>query len=763
MLDSLNQPQAHAVSTTEGPLLVLAGAGTGKTKVLTSRIIYILQNGLAMPSEILAVTFTNKASAEMKKRIAEFIDHEVNHLWVGTFHSICAKILRRHPEVVGLKSDFTIIDDDDQNRLLKQILSDLNIDHKQFPPKNYLAKISRLKDSGKISINFDDVNLPKLKEVFETYQQRLKTMNSVDFGDLLTLNLEIFNSAPEILQIYQNKFRYILVDEYQDTNDAQYQWLIKLSQLYQNICCVGDDDQSIYSWRGANVANILRFEKDFKDAQIIRLEQNYRSTSRILRTAHAVIANNKERHGKTLWSELGEGEKVQLYSFYDDRTEASKVAQHAKNNIAQGFTNPSKIAILVRAGYQTRQFEEAFMQNGLPYRVIGGMKFYERLEIRDAIAYLRLCSNFSDDLALLRIINVPKRGVGDAGLSSLRSLARERKVSIFEAIKFSLSEGTIKGKSKENLTNFVNQIEKYHDLISTKSLNHLCKDLLEEAGYMESWRLENTIESQGRIENLEEFIKSLSDFANIIEFLEYATLVEARDDKNSQDAINIMTIHASKGLEFDLVFLPGLEEGIFPSSKSVEQKNGLEEERRLMYVGITRAKKKLIMSFVKTRYLYGDVQNSLPSRFLKELPENEINFEEVGYGFNKSYQGFDNQKQDFFDDEFDDKNQFLGSKSNHSKGRFELNFSQIAQRKFINNLGAIKSNFSSIKTEEKTSLPIKSSHNNSPLGNASLLNARVFHQKFGYGKIVDVDGNRLTINFEKTGVKTVIKDFVSFE
>ena len=766
MLQNLNEPQNQAVSTTEGPLLVLAGAGTGKTKVLTSRIIHILESGLAMPNEILAVTFTNKAAAEMKKRIGESIGDQVNYLWVGTFHSICAKILRRHPESVGLRPDFTIIDDDDQNRLLKQILSDLNIDPKQFPTKAYLAKISRLKDSGKTSINFDDVNLPKLRDVFQNYQQRLRAMNATDFGDLLTLNIDVFKNAPEILAQYQNQFRYVLVDEYQDTNDAQYQWLLKLSQLYCNICCVGDDDQSIYSWRGANIANILRFEKDFADAKIIRLEQNYRSTSRILKTAHAVISNNKERHGKTLWTNLGEGEKIKVFSFYDDRTEASRIAINIKNTIEVNKVKPSQVAVLVRAGYQTRQFEEAFMQNALPYRVIGGMKFYERMEIRDSIAYLRLCSNFDDDLALLRIINVPKRGIGEAGLASLQDKAKQNKITLFEAIKNSIEDGSLKGKSRETLTNLINSLEKFHAFIGLKSLMDLAKALLEEVGYLPMWRIENNLEAQGRVENIEEFIRSLGDFSNIVEFLEYVSLVEARDDKNLQDAINIMTIHGAKGLEFDMVFLPGLEEGIFPSNKAVEQKNGLEEERRLMYVAITRAKKKLIMSFAKSRYIFGDMQNSLPSRFLKELPESEIDFEEVGFAGRSSYQKFSDEDEDDFsqDQDFSQNSKKTYYQNNSSSA--SKNFGAMQPRKFINNLSSFASksatNSSSNNTNFIASSGGSSPVNSSVIGNNSLIGARVFHQKFGYGKIENADGNRLTIAFEKTGIKTVIKDFVSF-
>jgi len=676
------------------------------------------------------------------------------------------KNLRRNPESVGLKHDFTIIDDDDQNRLIKQILHDLNIDSKQFPTKAYLAKISRLKDSGKTSINFDDINLPKLRDVFQNYQQRLRAMNSTDFGDLLTLNIEIFKNCPEILSQYQNQFRYILVDEYQDTNDAQYQWLLKLSQLYCNICCVGDDDQSIYSWRGANIANILRFEKDFNDAKIIRLEQNYRSTSRILKTAHSVISNNKERHGKTLWTNLGEGEKIKVFSFYDDRTEASKIAITIKNTILTNTVKASQVAVLVRAGYQTRQFEEAFMQNALPYRVIGGMKFYERMEIRDSIAYLRICSNFDDDLALLRIINVPKRGIGEAGLKSLQDNAKQNKISLFKAIKNSLEEGSLKGKSRESLTNLINALEKFHAFIGSKTLMDLAKSLLEEVGYLSMWRIENTLESQGRVENIEEFIQSLGDFSNITEFLEYVSLVEARDDKNLHDAINIMTIHGAKGLEFDMVFLPGLEEGIFPSNKSVEQKNGLEEERRLMYVAITRAKKKLIMSFAKSRYIFGDMQNSLPSRFLKELPENEIDFEEVGFIGRNNYQKFSDDEDGFVQDDFSQNSQKNFYKNNFSSAQSSKNFGVMQPRKFVNNLSSFASKASINSVSNNANLIASSTGskpiNSSVIANNSLIGTRVFHQKFGYGKIENADGNRLTISFEKSGIKTVMKDFVSF-
>lgn len=720
-LQNLNSPQLSAVTETNGPLLVLAGAGTGKTKVLTSRIIHILNSGLASPYEILAVTFTNKAAAEMKKRIGEVIGDAVNNLWVGTFHAIAAKILRRHAEIVGLRSDFTIIDDDDQTRLLKQILGDFNIDVKQFPAKSYLNRISRLKDKVVLPHNLenkgDDIALPKLKEVYTTYQFRLKSMNAADFGDLLVHNLELFKAAPDVLATYQNKFRYILVDEYQDTNNAQYQWLLRLAAIHVNICCVGDDDQSIYSWRGANIANILRFEKDFADAKVIRLEQNYRSTSRILKAADAVISNNKERHGKKLWTEKGEGEKVKLLSFFDDRMEAATIARTIRNVIDAKKFKPNEIAVLVRAGYQTRPFEEAFIQNSLPYRVIGGMKFYERMEVRDAIAYLRICANPFDDLALSRIVNVPKRGAGDAAISSLYEKSKSDGISFFAAIKKSLEENSLKGKARDALTQLVGSIERANAKISSENLAELARSILNEVGYFQMWKAENTLESQGRLENIEEFINSLADFSNITEFLEYVSLIEARDDKNLTDAVSVMTVHAAKGLEFDLVFVPGLEDGIFPSAKSVDERNGLEEERRLMYVAITRAKKELVLSCAKSRYIFGDMQMQMPSRFLKELPESEINYEEVFFGGEYSFGG--------------------------SQSHVQRSFAPM-QKKFPTQ------NFSTpyVKKIE-------------PKLTDSMFGKRVFHQKFGYGKVVNSDGNKLEIAFEKSGNKTVMKDFIT--
>jgi DNA helicase-2/ATP-dependent DNA helicase PcrA len=494
--------------------------------------------------------------------------------------------------------------------------------------------------------------------------------------------------------------------------------------LHKNICCVGDDDQSIYSWRGANIANILRFEKDFNDAKVIRLEQNYRSSARILKAADSVISNNKERHGKTLWTEAGQGEKVKLLSFLDDRMEAATIAGLVKNAIAAKKFKASEIAILVRAGYQTRAFEEAFIQNSLPYKVIGGMKFYERMEIRDSIAYLRICANISDDLALSRIINTPKRGAGDAAISGLYATAKQENISFFAAIKKSLETGLIKGKAREALKDLIEKIEKFNAAILSANLSDLARSALTEFGYIAMWKNENTLEAQGRIENIEEFINSLADFSNVTEFLEYVSLIEARDEKNLQEAVSIMTVHAAKGLEFDLVFVPGLEDGVFPSAKSIDERKGLEEERRLMYVAITRAKKELVLSWAKSRYVFGDVQMQMPSRFLKELPEGDLNCEEVFFG-----------------------SEFL----------FGKRFEDKASQGFGGGFSAPANKFSSSNfySSNKPAKP-------QPARPEPFSGKRVFHQKFGYGKVLNADGNKLEIAFEKTGTKTVMKDFVTW-
>jgi DNA helicase-2/ATP-dependent DNA helicase PcrA len=749
MFSSLNAPQLEAVNQTEGAILVLAGAGTGKTKVLTSRIINIVNLGLANPMQILAVTFTNKAAAEMRHRISDVIGDSVHNLWIGTFHSIASKILRRHAEIVGLKSDFTIIDQDDQLRLIKQILADLNIDTKQFPAKNYLNKISHNKDvkgGDKSFLSDSDTALPKLRSLYDIYQNRLKMMNATDFGDLLSYNLEIFAKSPETLAFYQDKFRYILVDEYQDTNNVQYSWLLQLANKRKNICAVGDDDQSIYSWRGANIANILRFEKDFNDAKVIRLEQNYRSSSQILRASDSVIKNNKERHGKTLWTDKKGGEQVKLYSFVDDRGEARQVTSTIEKYIRQKKYRPKEIAILVRAGYQTRAFEEALIKASIPYKIVGGMKFYERAEIKDAICYLRAASNFNDDLALGRIINVPKRGVGKTSIDMLYQKSKQRDLPLFSAIDEALVSGELKGKTKDSLKLLLHKLQIWNSLLEKTSLSDLARQILEESGYIQMWQAENSLEAQGRLENIDEFISSLADFENMTEFLEYVSLVEAKDDKNAAETVSVMTVHGAKGLEFDLVFVPGLEDGVFPSSRSLDEREGEEEERRLLYVAITRAKKELILCYAKQRFVFGDYQQSMPSRFLKELPE-EIKLEEFGYDeFVGGYEsGYGAVRGGGFGGVSASKMPAKGGFS-----RFQGGFKKD---------GVVHGNFGSNNEirQSKTQIAAKKEYDKSD----DFFGKRVFHQKFGYGKVIAVDGSKVEVAFEKTGKKTLMKDFLS--
>lgn len=620
MHTSLNPTQREAVTHHEGPLLVLAGAGTGKTKVLTHRIADLVFSNKAQLNQILAVTFTNKAASEMKRRVAALIPGSSEHdYWIGTFHSIAVKILRRHSDVIGLKSDFTILDEDDQLRLLKQIMNDLNIDAKQFPPKSYLNLISRAKDSAKRPADVDTqtaAKLYKFREVYERYQQRLTLMNAADFGDLTLLNLEIFAKDPKVLELYQQRFRYILVDEYQDTNSVQYQWLLKLAASEQNICCVGDDDQSIYSWRGAEIKNILNFERDFKGAKIIRLEQNYRSTKNVLTLANQIIGDNKFRHGKSLWTEVEGGEKVRITPHLDDRMESESIVNLIKHYQITRRYHLSQIAILVRSSYLTRQFEESFLRNMIPYKIIGGAKFYERMEIKDAIAYLRVSFNPSDNMALLRIINSPKRGIGEAAINGLSQIVNQQQIPLFAAIKHALSQNMI--RSKAALATLIEQIGSWNSEASDANPVAFAQRVLDESGYLKRWQNELGIEAEGRVENLKEFVASLAQFSTLAEFLEYVSLFETRENDSNMETVNVMTVHGAKGMEFDLVFIPGLEEGVFPSNKSIEE-NRLEEERRILYVAITRARKELHLSYARTRYVYGNYQVSTPSRFLNAV------------------------------------------------------------------------------------------------------------------------------------------------
>lgn len=750
-LEGLNEAQAQAVESTEGALLVLAGAGTGKTRVLTTRIAHIINSGFAWPSQILAVTFTNKAAREMQERIEKMIPQRSQGLWLGTFHSIGVRILRRHAEAVGLKSDFTILDTDDQLRLIKQMLADHKIDDKRNPPKRLAGVISHWKDRGltpdKVSATdaYEFAN-GKAKELYKEYQERLKTLNACDFGDLLLHNLTLFLHYPEVLEEYTRRFKYILVDEYQDTNIAQYLWLRLLAQGSKNICCVGDDDQSIYGWRGAEVGNILKFEKDFEGAKVIRLECNYRSTPVILSAASGLIAKNAERLGKTLWTEIKGGDPIKLLALWDDREEAGYIADEVES-LQQLKKHPLKeIAILVRAGFQTRAFEECFINRGIPYKVIGGMRFYERMEIRDAIAYFRIISQPADDLAFERIINIPKRGIGAASLQAIRKRAKESRdqaasaidapqltldglaqepatLSMLEAARRMLDDGAFSGKAKTSLAHLTAQIDRWQSLFDTMPIAEAAETVLRESGYIGMWMEEKTPEAQGRVENLKELLRALEEFESFSEFLEHVSLVTDTDDKDEDAMVSVMTLHAAKGLEFNTVFLPGWEEGLFPHQRSLDEKGGtaLEEERRLAYVGITRARKRAYISFAANRRIYNQYQSSIPSRFVDELPPECVEAVQINNGFN------------------------------YGRGRG-------LEARVVNpsSLGDAIPTFTSRK-QGNTGASSSPSHTSQ----AGYKNGqRIFHQKFGYGKIKAIAGDKLTIAFEKAGEKTVIDRYV---
>lgn len=726
-LQGLNTEQREAVEQTEGPLLVLAGAGTGKTRVLTTRIAHILNSGFAWPSQILAVTFTNKAAREMSERIEQMIPERSHGLWLGTFHSIGAKILRRHAEAVGLKSDFTILDTDDQIRLLKQILNEFNIDEKRNPAKQIAGIISSWKDKSLTpeKITAKDIGEfagGRSKDIYTEYQRRLRSLNACDFGDLLLHNITIFQKYPDILAEYQRRFRYILVDEYQDTNIGQYLWLRLLAQGTQNICCVGDDDQSIYGWRGAEVGNILRFEKDFEGAKVIRLECNYRSTSAILAAASGLIAKNSERLGKTLWTEEKGGDPIKLLALWDDREEAGYIADEIESLQQLKRHKLSDMAILVRAGFQTRAFEECFINRGIAYKVIGGLRFYERMEIRDAIAYFRIVSQPSDDLALERIINTPKRGIGAATLQAIREHAKAKNISGLEAIREMLDEGGFATKAKVALGQLSEQLLRWRKLFDTAPVAEAAETILTESGYIGMWQAERTPEAQGRVENLKELIHALEEFESFAAFLEHVSLVTDVDDLNNDQMVSIMTLHAAKGLEFDTVFLPGWEEGLFPHQKSLDEKgnNALEEERRLAYVGITRARKRAYISFAANRRVYNQYQSSIPSRFVDELPSDSVEAVRINNGFN------------------------------FGRGRsLEARVSRAAS-----------DSIPSFSSKKKPVAP-GSSGSSAAVSDAGFKQGqRIFHQKFGYGSIKGISGDKLQIRFEKAGEKTVIDRYV---
>ncbi|MHC0449585.1 MAG: ATP-dependent helicase [Candidatus Lariskella arthropodorum] len=623
----LNEHQMDAVSHIDGPILVLAGAGTGKTKVLTTRIAHIISLGAASPNQILAVTFTNKAASEMKSRIRSFVGDVVDGMWIGTFHSIAAKILRYHASKVGLSNNFTIIDTQDQLRIAKQILRDIGIDEKQYPPKLMLYIIGRYKDKSWTPDKVPESEVGgfargMMLQLYAEYQNRLLSLGALDFGDLLLYNVVLFNENLDVGSYYQEKFKYILVDEYQDTNVIQYLLLRILTQSNSNICCVGDDDQAIYGWRGAEVANILRFEKDFRNAKVVRLEQNYRSTSYILNCATQLISNNRSRHCKTLWTADSHGEMIKLYSFFNDKHEARFVADEI-DVLHRLHKQPlSEVAILMRASYQTRNFEESLNAFRIPYRIVGGTKFYERTEIKDIIAYIRLLVNLDDGLALERAINIPKRGIGDATMQQIYETSKTHSISLFAAASNMVENQTIKGKTAAAILSFFEQLARWRSLLNNMNHTEVIDIMLDESGYKQMWKNQDTEESKERLDNIKELVNSIKEFPGLSTYLEHVSLLGDTDAIYNDDKVNVMTIHAAKGLEFSNVFLPGWEEGLFPSARTVSESGntGIEEERRLAYVAITRAKERLYISYANTRSVYGSIQSSTPSRFLDELP-----------------------------------------------------------------------------------------------------------------------------------------------
>jgi DNA helicase-2/ATP-dependent DNA helicase PcrA len=647
-LKNLNNAQKEAVLYLEGPLLIVAGAGSGKTKVLTSRIAHIIREKKAFPNQILSVTFTNKAAKEMQTRVSKMLGSAATGLsWLGTFHSICAKILRKHATAANLNSNFTIIDTDDQTRLIKNICKSENIDIKQLAPRFILAIIDRWKNKGyypsEVIINKKDIYEKTILPLYKIYQQKLLDLNSCDFGDLILHTVKILENYPDIRQIYTTNFKYILVDEYQDTNFIQSKWLNLLSEKTKNLCCVGDDDQSIYSWRGAEIKNFLEFDQVYENTKVIRLEQNYRSSQNILSVASNLISNNQNRVGKTLTTTMEEGDLVKLNCFKNGKDEAIGISDEIEKKLKKKYSF-NEMAILVRAIFQTREFEERFLKIGMPYRILGGTKFYERAEIKDCVAYLRLIHQEKDDLAFERIVNNPKRSIGDTTLKTVHEFSKQNNLSLESAANKMLEQNLIKPKTKIGLSFFLNALNKWRNDLNIKKVNHikLLQIILDESGYSAMLKNKKDLDNENRLENIKELLSAMKEFDNLESFLEHVSLATSIDQEWDGEKINMMTMHAAKGLEFDVVFLPGWEEGLFPHQKSIEEKgqNGLEEERRLAYVGITRAKKKAIISFSMNRFYQGDWIDSMASRFIEELPEKHL------------------EKNSFFEDEVDDEQDF---------------------------------------------------------------------------------------------------------
>jgi DNA helicase-2/ATP-dependent DNA helicase PcrA len=843
-LAGLNPEQREAVETLDGPVLVLAGAGTGKTRVLTCRIAHILSQGRARPGEILSVTFTNKAAREMKLRLGHMLGQAVEGMpWLGTFHSIGGRILRTHAELVQLKSNFTVLDVDDQVRLLKQLLAAENIDDKRWPARMLAGLIDGWKNRG-----LNPAQVPpgeaavfgngKGGKLYASYQERLKILNAADFGDLLLENIRLFREHPDVLRQYQNRFKFILVDEYQDTNVAQYLWLRLLSQAPskayaplssaiipghvaspvipgraegpnhdvqlhigesgggedssrdsgpplsahpgmttqstgmtpaappKNICCVGDDDQSIYGWRGAEVDNILRFEHDFPGAKVIRLERNYRSTGHILAAASHLIAHNEGRLGKTLRTEDVDGEKVTVTGAWDSEEEARAIGEEIEE-LQRGGHKLNDIAILVRASFQMREFEDRFVTLGLPYRVIGGPRFYERAEIRDALAYLRVINSAADDLAFERIVNVPKRGLGDATVQMLHDHGRKRRIPLFEAARAVVETDELKPKARGSLRDLLASFDRWRAQREVTSHTELAEIVLDESGYTEMWQKDRSADAAGRLENLKELVRSMEEFENLQGFLEHISLVMDREGSAEDDAVSLMTLHSAKGLEFDNVFLPGWEEGLFPSQRTLDEQGraGLEEERRLAHVGLTRARRRAKLYFATNRRIHGTWSTTIPSRFLDELPAHNVEITESkggsGWGGASGYgpSRFDNVES--FGSSYAtpgwqraQANRARGQSGRHGQAGGGFNESQSPFSSRSDAGGSSRSKRGPMVIEGE--LIAKSTGTTSEFS----LDDRVFHQKFGYGNIVKIDGNKLTIAFEKAGEKKVVDSFV---
>lgn len=743
-LVGLNPEQRRAVEVIDGPVLVLAGAGTGKTRVLTTRIAHIIATGSAYPSQILAVTFTNKASREMKERIGHLLGQVAEGMpWLGTFHAIGTKILRRHAELVGLRSDFTILDTDDQIRLMRQVIRAEDIDEKRWPARALASFIDGWKNRG---LTPDKVPAGeagafangKGGKLYTLYQERLKQLNAADFGDLLLENLRLFREHPDVLQAYQERFKYMLVDEYQDTNVAQYLWLRLLAQGRRNVACVGDDDQSIYGWRGAEVDNILRFEKDFPGAVVVRLERNYRSTGHILATAGKLIAHNQGRLGKTLFTDDEEGEKPTLTGAWDSEEEARLIGEEIEALQHKGHSL-ADMAILVRISAQMREIEDRFVTLGLPYRVIGGPRFYERAEIRDALAYLRVVANPTDDLAFERIVNVPKRGLGDATIEQVHLYARKAQIPMLEAVRRLIETDELKPKPRGALRELALSFGRWSTLIETMKQGELAEQILEESGYTDMWQKERTADSAGRLENLKELVRSMDEFPDLGAFLEHVSLVMEMTDNDTAERVSIMTLHGAKGLEFDTVFLPGWEEGLFPNQRALDESGraGLEEERRLAYVGITRARRRAKLYFASNRRIHGMWNATTPSRFIDELPPEHVEVIDAPAGFG-GHGGYGRSRFD--------QGGFGGSTySTPGWQRAQTQAQPKAQ-----------------PANRKGPMLIEGELVAKSTGTAANFNEgeRVFHIKFGYGAVASVDGNKLTIDFEKAGRKMVLEGFV---